>query len=239
MINIVYNCDCMEFMKDKTDNYYNLAIVDPPYGIGGDKNKTITGKGGKAKTFKETIYHEPKSWDNSIPDKKYFIELNRISKNQIIWGGNYFTKYLHPVKAWIFWYKKLTNPNNHTHSDGELAWTSFKAITRMISIDWIGFGYINSGEKKIHTSQKPVALYKWLLQNYAKPGQKIFDSHVGSGSIRIACHDMGFDFEGCEIDKDYYDAQEKRFQAHIQQNELFKKTEYQEIIYKDGDLSES
>jgi site-specific DNA-methyltransferase (adenine-specific) len=219
-------------MKDKPDNYYDLAIVDPPYGIGQDKNKTIKGKSGKAKTFKETVYHVSKEWDNSIPDKLYFDELFRISKNQIIWGGNYFTEYLRPVKAWIFWYKKLTNPNNHTHSDGELAWTSYESITRMVSIDWIGFGYINSGEKKIHTSQKPVALYKWLLTNYAKPGDKLLDTHSGSGSFRIAAHDLGFDLDSCELDPDYYRDNEARFQNHIKQGELFNSDEIQDLVFK-------
>ena len=231
-MNKVYLIDCMEYMKGLPDNAFELAIVDPPYGIGEDKNKTIHGKSGKAKTFKETVFHESKSWDSSIPSEEYFTELQRVSVNQIIWGGNYFTEFLRPVKAWIFWYKKLTNPNNHTHSDGELAWTSFKAITRMVSIDWIGFGYVNSGEKKIHTSQKPVALYKWLLKNYAKPNDKIIDTHIGSGSIRIACHDMGFDLTGCELDPDYYAAQEKRFNAHIQQQSLFPIDEIQEGIYQ-------
>ena len=126
-------------------------------------------------------------------------------------------------KWWIFWDKKITNANNTNFSDGELAWTSFNCILRRFTYDWIGFGYLNNPqrEKKIHPTQKPVALYKWLLKNYAKPGDKIFDSHVGSGSIRIACHDMGFSFEGCEIDKDYWEAQEERYQQHAMQADLF------------------
>jgi site-specific DNA-methyltransferase (adenine-specific) len=223
----------MEFMKDKPENYYDLAIVDPPYGIGEDKNKCIYGKSGKAKTFKKIQYHQPKDWDKKIPDKIYFDEIKRVSRNQIIWGGNYFTEYLYPTKSWIFWYKKKSNPNNHTHSDGEMAWTSYKTITRMVSIDWIGFGYINSGEKKIHTSQKPVTLYKWLLTNYAKPGDKILDTHSGSGSLRIACYDLGFELDSCEIDPDYYRDNQARYQKHIQQNELFDTREYQDIIFKE------
>ena len=213
--------DCMDAMAQMKDNEFDLAIVDPPYGIGMDKNKTVKGKGGKANTFNNKINHVAKEWDKTIPPEEYFNELFRVSENQIIWGGNYFTTYLKPTKSWVFWYKKETNPNNITFSDGEMAWTSYATITRMVSIDWIGFGYINSGEKKIHTSQKPIKLYKWILKNYAKEGNKILDTHLGSGSSRIAAHDMGFDFIGYEIDKDYFDAQEKRFQNHIAQKSLF------------------
>jgi site-specific DNA-methyltransferase (adenine-specific) len=216
------NCDCMEYMKDVPDKYFDLAIVDPPYGIGEDKNKTVYGKAGKAGTFiNRDARFKDKEWDATIPSPQYFIELKRVSKHQIIWGGNYFTEYLSPTKAWVFWYKKETNPNNKNFSDGELAWTSFKDITRMVSIDWIGFGYINSSEKKIHTSQKPVQLYKWLLKNYAKPDFKIIDTHLGSGSSAIAAYDFGCDFVGCEIDKDYYDAAVKRFEIHKMQQKLF------------------
>jgi site-specific DNA-methyltransferase (adenine-specific) len=211
MINKVYLDDCMNIMKNFKYNNV-LAIVDPEYGLNEDDDKTIYSKAGKGMTFKrKEKKFKKKNWDNKIPDKKYFDELFRISKNQIIWGGNYFTKYLNPTKAWVFWYKKITNKNEKNHSDGELAWTSFNKITKFVAIDWIGFGYINSGEKKIHTSQKPVALYKWLLQNYAKSGDLIFDSHVGSGSLRIACYELGFDFIGVELDEDYWEAQEKRF----------------------------
>ena len=215
------NMDCTEYMAGCADKAFELAIVDPPYGIGEDDDKTIYGKSGKGKTFIECVKHDKKEWDKSIPSKEYFEELKRVSKNQIIWGGNYFTEYLSPTKSWIFWYKKLTNPNNHTHSDGELAWTSFNCITRMVAIDWIGFGYINSGEKKIHTSQKPVALYKWLLSRYAKPGDKILDTHGGSGSICIACHDLGYDLTWMELDADYYAAACARYKTHAAQATLF------------------
>lgn len=219
------HADCMEYMAGLPDKAFELAIVDPPYGIGEDGDKTIYGKSGKGNTFKECKRHEQKNWDNTIPDVKYFSELVRVSKNQIIWGGNYFTEFLRPTKAWVFWYKKITNPNNHTHSDGEMAWTSFNSITRMVAIDWIGFGYINSGEKKIHTSQKPVALYKWLLSRYAKPGDRILDTHGGSGSICIACHDLGYDLTWMEKDADYYKAACERYKNHASQETLFDNAE--------------
>ena len=218
---LMINADCMDVMAHIQDNEAELSCVDPPYGIGEDGDKTIYGKSGKGKTFKECKLHEKKSWDDSIPDEKYFNELARVSKNQIIWGGNYFTEFLRPTKAWVFWYKKITNPNNHTHSDGEMAWTSFNSITRMVAIDWIGFGYINSGEKKIHTSQKPVALYKWLLTRYAKYGDRILDTHGGSGSIVIACHDLGHPIIWVEKDADYYRDAVKRFKTHASQQQLF------------------
>lgn len=217
--------DCMDVMAEIGEKEIPLAIVDPPYGIGEDGDKTIYGKSGKGSTFKECKLHEQKSWDDTIPDEKYFNELARVSKNQIIWGGNYFTEFLRPTKAWVFWYKKITNPNNHTHSDGEMAWTSFNSITRMVSIDWIGFGYINSGEKKIHTSQKPVALYKWLLSRYAKPAELILDTHGGSGSIVIACHDLGHPIIWVEKDADYFRDAVARYKTHASQAVLFEPVE--------------
>jgi len=174
-----YNCDCMEFMKGIPDKYYELAIIDPPYGIGFDGNTTVKGKSGKASTFTDKQHHIKKEWDVSRPTDEYFAELQRVSKNQIIWGGNYFADLLPPQKGWIFWDKKITNANNTNFSDGELAWTSFNCILRRFTYDWIGFGYLNNPqrEKKIHPTQKPVALYKWLLKNYAKEGDKILDTH--------------------------------------------------------------
>ena len=217
MINKVYLMDCMDFMRDKPDKYYDLAIVDPPYGI--NFAKTYTGKG--------WIVRESKDWDKSPPDKKYFQELFRISKNQIIWGGNYFVEYLVSSQGWIVWDK---GQRNFSLADGELAYTSFDRALRVFDYSR---GKMASKEKnKKHPTQKPVALYKWLLQNYAKPGQTIFDSHVGSGSIRIACHDMGFYFEGTEIDQDYWQAQENRYNTHAAQGELFSKSEYQRSIFE-------
>jgi site-specific DNA-methyltransferase (adenine-specific) len=223
-INKVYLADCMDIMRKMPDKSVDLCIVDPPYGIGCDGQKqNIRGKKSDRK------YHEFKGWDNDIPSKEYFNELFRISKNQIIWGANYFVKYLNNGhKGWIVWDK---GQHGLTMSDCELAYSSFDYPTRV----FVQNRCFLLKDISIHPTQKPVALYKWLLKNYAKPGDKIFDSHVGSGSIRIACHDMGFDFEGCEIDKDYWEAQEKRYQQHISQMELFSPEEIQEIIYQ-GEL---
>lgn len=205
-------------MKGIPDKYYELAIVDPPYGIGIDGQKENI-KGKKS----DRRYHQFKGWDSFTPDEKYFDELYRVSNNQIIWGANYFVKYLSKGhKGWVVWDK---GQHGLTMSDCELAYSSFDSPTRV----FIQNRCFLLKDISIHPTQKPVALYKWLLQNYAKPGDKIFDSHVGSGSIRIACHDMGVDFEGCEIDKDYWEAQEERYNTHIQQADLFAPQEIQRL----------
>ncbi|ORC37284.1 hypothetical protein B4O97_03580 [Marispirochaeta aestuarii] len=210
MKNIVHLCDCMEFMKDLPNNAYELAIVDPPYGIDINSSGRLGHYGGAGK-----------KWDLFLPDQRYFNELFRVSENQIIWGGNYYN--LQPTRCFLIWDKK--QPQGISFADGEYAWTSFNQSARF-------FRMRPQKEKRIHPTQKPVALYKWILKNYAKPGQTIFDSHVGSGSIRIACHDLGFDFEGCELDQDYWQAQEDRYKRHIAQAELFQVKEIQENIYK-------
>jgi len=197
MVSEVYYVDNMEYMSTLPDKFFDLAPVDPPYGIDADNFNLGTECHKKLKS----------KWvDNFIPDKKYFIELFRISKYQIIWGGNYFTKYLDPNNNWIIWYK---NNAGVSFSMAEMAWSSIKKNIQIF--EYRPMGKLN----KIHPTQKPVALYKWLLKNYAQPGWKIFDSHVGSGSSRIACYDMGFDFTGCENDKDYWQAQEDRFKRHL------------------------
>jgi len=212
MINL-YNCDCMEFMKDVPDDYYELAIVDPPYGIGADINqkkrssKKWSGKsGGQWKAYKET------NWDNNTPDMGYFTELKRVSKNQIIWGGNYFNINENGVIIW-------DKGKNGTLPHGELAKTNIKTF----KIFYISRAdaYINNCDNKIHPTQKPVELYKWLLKNYAKEGDKIIDTHGGSMSIAIACHDMKFDLDLCELDKDYFEAGKKRLEKHQTQLNLF------------------
>ena len=232
MKNIVHLTDCMEFMKGLPDNAYDLAIVDPPYGIGVKGANPIPNKSGD-------LCHEydhSKEWDNSIPSPEYFVGLRRISVNQIIWGGNYFLDYLGYCKAPIIWDKENWGS---MYADGELAWTS-GGLPRNLKIfrhQW--WGAVKASERgatKYHPTQKPIALYKWLLQNYAKPGQTIFDSHVGSGSIRIACHNLGFDFEGCEIDADYYAAQEARYKTHAAQEMLFDARELSETTYSQGVL---
>ena len=205
MSNVVHLMDCMEGMNQFPDKYFELAIVDPPYGINAG---TMTMGSGNHK------FNKYKVWDNQIPDKAYFDELFRISKNQIIWGGNYFTEYLKPSNDWVIWDKM--NPNL-SFSEAELAWCSIKRNTRIVK----HYSAMVEDNGKIHPTQKAVKLYKWLLRNYANPGDKILDTHVGSGSSRIACYDGGFDFTGYEIDADYHAAQEKRFQQHIAQLQLF------------------
>ena len=213
-----YNCDNMEFMAKYPDGHFELAIIDPPYGINfGDFNRTnklTNGTRIKANKYKNS------QWDNSIPTDDFFKELMRVSKNQIIWGGNYFP-YLwkNGCKGFIFWHKGNPVPN---FSDGELAWTSFNKVAKQFDYKY----YSNlegstCAEKKIHPTMKPVRLYEWLLANYAKEGDKILDTHVGSGSSRIACHNLKFDFFGCELDEDYFRQAERRYQEHIRQETLF------------------
>lgn len=222
-----FNADCMDIMKQYPDKYFDLAIVDPEYGIDAANLTRTKGVAGKSKTFNQNIKHtyKPKDWDKQRPQKEYFDELQRVSKNQIVWGGNYFADLLPPKKGWIFWDKKITNANNKNFSDGELAWTSFNCILRRFTYDWIGFGYLNNpqGEKKIHPTQKPVSLYKWILENYAKQGDKILDTHLGSGSIALAIDkankldNMNLEFVGIELDTEYFNAAVNRFRlAHSQ-----------------------
>jgi len=217
------NMDCLLYMKQCEDKQFDWAIVDPPYGINFDGNTTVKGKGGKANTFANTQHHEKKGWDTCRPTPEYFAELQRISKNQIVWGGNYFADLLPPKKGWIFWDKKITNANNTNFSDGELAWTSSDGILRRFTYDWIGFGYLNNPqkEKKIHPTQKPVQLYEWILDTYVKEGSKIIDTHLGSGSIAEACWNRKFDLVGIEIDNEYFQKASKRLEAHKKQLTLF------------------
>jgi len=217
MINI-YNQDCMEAMMEMSDNQFDLAIVDPPYGIGfGEFNRTnkdSTGKRYKANKYKQG------DWDTNIPKDIYFKELIRVSKNQIIWGGNYFPYiWKNGCKGFIFWYKGNPVPN---FSDGELAWTSFNKVAKQFDYRYYGgLEGKTSASNKIHPTQKPISLYEWLLMNYAKEGDTILDTHLGSGSIAIACHNLGYDLTGYEIDKDYYEAAKKRIEQHKQQIRMF------------------
>lgn len=221
----ITNEDNMKLMARYPDKYFDLAIVDPPYGIGFDgRYKPTQGKSGKSNTFnKEKILYKKGGWDNKRPSMEYFNELKRVSKNQIIWGGNYFADLLEPKKGWIYWDKKITNANNTNYSDGELAYTSFDCILRKYTYDWIGFGYLNNPQKqkKIHPTEKPISLYEWLLMNYSKGGDKILDTHLGSGSIAIACHNLGYDLTACELDKDYFNDAIKRIEQHKSQQRLF------------------
>ena len=199
----VYNCDCMELMARYPDNYFDLAVVDPPYGIGED--------GGKARTRgSKRTNGEKKGWDNQRPNAEYFAELMRVSKNQIVWGGNYFADLLPASRCWLYWQKNMGGDL----ADGELAWTSFNKVLKQ---------YTKRSETfdRIHPTQKPVALYDWLFNNYASEGQKILDTHLGSGSSRIAARKNKLNFTACEIDKEYFDKQEQRYQTFISQLTLF------------------
>ena len=216
----ITNEDNMELMARYEDNHFDLAIVDPPYGICFDGHDQIIGKKGNDKGFSSKKLYNIKEWDKDRPTIEYFAELKRVSKNQIIWGGNYFADLLQPTKGWIYWDKK-PNGENLTFSDGELAWTSFNKPLKAFSYGWIGFGMLNSGERKIHPTQKPVKIYEWILTNYAKEGDKILDTHLGSGSIAIACHNRKFDLTACELDKEYFDAAMKRIQQHKRQLQIF------------------
>jgi site-specific DNA-methyltransferase (adenine-specific) len=207
---MITNEDCMDLMARYEDSYFDLAIVDPPYGLGIDGQKE--NKKGKQSDRK---YHKQKQWDNEIPDKKYFNELERVSKNQIIWGANYFVKHLTKgTKGWVVWFKGQTGL---TMSDCELAYSSFNCATRVVNINRVDLLKQNT----IHPTEKPIRLYQWLLENYAKENDKILDTHLGSGSIAIACHNLGYELTGCELDKDYYEAAMKRIEQHKQQQRLF------------------
>jgi|AntDeeMinimDraft_6_1070357.scaffolds.fasta_scaffold16129_1 site-specific DNA-methyltransferase (adenine-specific) len=205
----LFNMDCMEYIKTCKDNEFELAIVDPPYGISVDNNK----KGNFVMTK-----HKSKSWDDEIPKEQYFEELFRISKKQIIWGGNYFP--LDLKKGWICWDK--VNPLTGKFSDFELAWTSFLNCDRMYKQEWIGFGrkFIEK-EDSIHPTQKPKRLYEWILKNFGEQGDRILDTHLGSGSSAIAAYNYNFDFVGLEIDKEYFDSAVKRFNNHKSQLTMF------------------
>ena len=210
-ISIVENVDCLVRMKETPDKFYDLALVDPPYGINRDNQKLTICKNPKHNRKQHLI----KNWDSVIPNSLYFAELFRISQNQIIWGANYFVEHLSkPSKAWIVWDK---GQYGLSMSDCELAFSSFAKPTRIYKKN----RFILNIEGTIHPTQKPVTLYKWLLQNYAKQGDKIFDSHLGSQSSRIAAYDLGFDFWGTELDADYFQAGCERFERHIAQGNLF------------------
>lgn len=213
MISEVKNIDCLIGMREFTDKFFDLAIVDPPYGL------NWTGTGFKKKNIQERNLVKVQDWESGAPDENYFNELIRISKEQIIWGGNYFLDYLGFCKAPIIWNKET---GNNSFADGEFAWTSFKTGTlRIFTHQWCGaFKDSERGIKAQHPTQKPIALYKWCLKRFANEGDKILDTHLGSGSSRIAAHDMGFDFWGFELDKDYFEAQEKRFKNATAQLKL-------------------
>jgi len=196
---VVFNEDCIEVMKRYPDKYFDLAVVDPPYGIGISSNP-----------FRQKF--EKCDWDNAIPNKQYFDELMRVSKNQIIWGGNYFD--LPPSQGFIIWDKK--QPEDFSSAMCEMAWMSFQKPAKMFRKH-----VVTTEPNKIHPTQKPITLYDWIFSRYATEGIKVLDTHLGSGSSRIAANKAKLSFVGCEIDKDYFDAQEKRYQQFISQLRLF------------------
>jgi site-specific DNA-methyltransferase (adenine-specific) len=209
-ISETYNEDCMAVMARYPDKYFDLAVVDPPYGIGIDGQKQSVNKNPKH----NRKYHEKKGWDKFAPESDYFNLLFRKTKNQIIWGANYFVEHLHkPTKGWVIWYK---GQQGLTMSDAELAYSSLDCPTRVILINRVQL----LKEGTIHPTQKPIALYDWIFKNYAKAGDKILDTHLGSGSSRIAADRAGLDFVGCELDADYFAAQEKRFSQYKMQLKL-------------------
>ena len=212
----LYHCDCMELLKQTPDNYYSLALVDPPYGIDmGNKINSVTGG----------VKHTAKDWDKYTPTQEYWDELFRVSKNQIVWGGNYFmSKIKRDSPCWIFWDK---NNGDSLFADGEMAWTSFDTPVRIAKIHWCGSAAKHeTGQNKIHPTQKPIKLYDWIFMNYAKDGDKILDTHFGSGSIALAVDKanrldkMNLHLTACEIDKEYIDKAIKRISESIKQGTL-------------------
>ena len=209
----ITNEDNMLLMARYPDKYFDLAIVDPPYGIGESSAKIHTRHHSQKK-------YTIKDWDNEPPKQEYFTELMRVSKNQIVWGANHFIERINKNSScWIVWDKDGFGDQ----ADCEIAWTSFKTAVRKYKFTWNGFRQEDMKNKEIrfHPTQKPVALYKWLLDKYAKQGDKILDTHLGSGSIAIACHDYGFDLTACELDKEYYDKAMERLNNHMAQQKLF------------------
>ena len=197
-------------MKQYPDKYFELAIVDPPYGINVNMN---AGRKKDTKSKKRLT----KKWDNETPSILYWEQLFRVSQNQIVCGANYFTNFLPLSMGWIFWDKCVAS--GCSFSDGELIWTSYNQALKKATIPYSGF--IGMEGEKFHPTTKPIKLYKWILNKYANQGDKILDTHLGSGSSRIAAYDMDFEFTGFELDKDYFEASDKRFQQHIQQLTLF------------------
>ena len=217
----ITNEDCMELLKRTPDKFYDIALVDPPYGINACENLAKNnGKKYGGKTLARRNTYKSKGWDTSSPDVEYFNELIRVSKNQIIWGANHFiSKIPYNSSCWVVWDKKT----NGAFADCELAYTSFNTAVRKFEYTWNGMlqGDMKNKEERIHPTQKPVALYKWLLDKYAKQGDKILDTHLGSMSIAIACADYGFELVGCELDKEYFDKGVQRVKNHISQLKLF------------------
>lgn len=210
LVSEVYLMDNIELMKHYPDKYFDLAVVDPPYGIGA--NKMTLGNG------KQKVYRGENDWDNQPPPLEYFYELFRVSKNQIVWGANHFISRMpYDSSCWIFW-DKGTGSNDF--ADGELAWTSFDKTVRKYFKSWVGAN-AKDGLKRIHPTQKPISLYDWIYQNYATEGMRILDTHLGSGGSRIAANKMRMNFVGCETDERFFNEQNKRYEEFVSQARLF------------------
>jgi len=215
---VVYLMDCIEGMKQYEDNHFDLAVVDPPYGINIANSESYGSNGGSDGRWEraDKKQYEKKEWDKSIPDSKYFEELKRVSRHQIIWGWNYFVSHINNCPSYIVWDKQSSG----NYSECESAWCSHIGVNRVFRWLWNGFRK-QQPENRIHPTQKPVALYDWIFKNYAEEGQKILDTHLGSGSSRIAANKAGLDFTGFEVDEDYFNDSEKRFKDFISQLRLF------------------
>lgn len=223
----ITNEDNMALMARYPDKYFDLAIVDPPYGIGFDRENPTMSAGLRKDGTKRKMatWSNPKEkgytvkdWDKKTPEEEYWNELFRVSKNQIIWGGNYFTEYLKPHGGWIVWEKGV--PDGMSLSQAELAYNTCLNSIRVFKVLWAGYKKAEN-ENRFHPTQKPALLYRNILDNFAKEGDKILDTHLGSGSIAIACHDYGFELTACELDKEYYDKAIERIKNHISQQKLF------------------
>ena len=214
-----YNIDCMKGMKEFPDNYFDLAICDPPYG-GVTQGGYMSNKMGGGVAKNRNDYHLS-LWQCERPSEEYFKELQRVSKNQIIWGGNYYASMLPDSQCWVVWDKE--KPEGVSFADVELAWTSFNLAAKIFHFAWNGMlqGDMKNKERKIHPTQKPVALYKWLISKFAKEGDTILDTHVGSASSLIACHEMGFKYVGFELDETYYKESKERLENETAQMNLW------------------
>ena len=215
---VVFNEDCVEGLKRFSDNYFDLAIFDPPYGLNISALSNYGESGGTDKRWNtnKKDFYKPKEWDKNIPTAEYFEQLKRVSKNQIVWGWNYYVSYFNDCPSYIVWNKEASG----NYSDCEIAWCSIKGTNKIFKWLWNGFRK-QQPEARIHPTQKPVALYDWILEQYGSDANLILDTHVGSGSSRIACNKAGKQFVGFEIDKDYYEAQEKRFKDFVSQLRMF------------------
>lgn len=211
----VYNIDCMEYMKTLPDKYFDICIADPPYGVSYARGKNGWGVCDNRPDLKDV------KWDKEIPRKEFFAELLRVSDKVIIWGGNYFTHLLPVSKCWLVWDKCNGTTNKSVFADAELAWTNMTKVVKMFHLRQMGFISDTKDEKRIHPTQKPTELYEWLITNYAPQGGVIFDPMMGSQSSRIAAHRLGFDYVGCELDKEYFDKGNKRFKEETRQLTLF------------------